>query len=83
MLPSGSALLVLLDNFLRQFKIAARAHALMQGRDFVIPQDVKNVAPDILRHRVALTYRAEAAGVDSDTLVNRILASVDIESASG
>ena len=60
---------------------AARARAFMQQRDFVIPQDVKDVAPDILRHRIAINYKAEAAGITSAKLVDQILAAVEIEAS--
>jgi MoxR-like ATPase len=57
---------------------AARVNALMLGRDFVLPQDVKDVALDILRHRIALTYAAEADGVTQDQVVEKILGRVPI-----
>jgi MoxR-like ATPase len=50
-----------------------RAHALMDGRDAVLPEDVKAVAADVLRHRVLMTYRAEAEDLDSDTVIAEIL----------
>jgi len=53
--------------------IAARAHAFLQGRGYVTPQDVKSMVPDILRHRVMVTYEAEADEIDSDELLKRIL----------
>ena len=52
---------------------AARAHAFLKGRGFVIPDDVKRVAPDVLRHRILLTYEAEAEGIRSQDLVERII----------
>ncbi len=55
----------------------ARAHAFLRGRSFVTPDDVKAVAPDILRHRVLTTYEAEAEDVTSDDLVRRILAKIE------
>jgi MoxR-like ATPase len=55
----------------------ARAHAFLRGRNFVTPDDVKAVAPDILRHRVLTTYEAEAEEVTSDQIVTRILAGVE------
>ncbi len=55
---------------------AARATALLDGRDFATPDDVKEVAPDVLRHRVLLTYEAEAEQVTADQVVREILASV-------
>lgn len=58
--------------------LAARGHALMQGRDFATPQDVKDVAHDILRHRMAISYRAEAESITSDDLLDQILAKVPV-----
>jgi MoxR-like ATPase len=58
--------------------LAARGHALMQERDFVTPQDVKDVAHDILRHRMAISYRAEAEALTSDDLLDQILAQVPV-----
>ncbi|HEY7877810.1 MAG TPA: MoxR family ATPase [Gemmatimonadaceae bacterium] len=55
----------------------ARAHAFLRGRTFVTPDDVKAVAPDILRHRVLTTYEAEAEEISSDEIVRRILAAVE------
>ena len=53
--------------------LAARAHAFLDGRNYVTPNDVKSIAMDVLRHRVAVTYEAEAEGLSSETLVKRIL----------
>lgn len=53
--------------------VAARAHAFLKGRGYVTPQDVKSVAPDILRHRVIISYEAEAEELTADDLVTRIL----------
>ena len=55
---------------------AGRAMALMRGRDYAVPQDIYDVAPEILRHRLVLTYEALAAEVDSETVLARILSSV-------
>ena len=55
---------------------ASRAHAFLQERAFVTPDDVKAIAPDVLRHRVLTTYEAEAEEVTSDAIVSRILAAV-------
>ena len=52
---------------------AARAHAFIQGRGFVTPEDIKQIAPDVLRHRVLISYEAEAEEVSSDDIVQRIL----------
>ncbi len=54
--------------------MAARARALLEGRAYVIPDDVKAVAPHVLRHRLILSFEAEAEGVDADAVVARILA---------
>ncbi|MDE3067256.1 MAG: MoxR family ATPase [Verrucomicrobiota bacterium] len=58
--------------------LAAKAWALLQGRDYVIPEDVKGVGPDVLRHRVILTYEAEAQGVSSDAIVKQVLNTVPV-----
>jgi MoxR-like ATPase len=55
---------------------AAKAHAFLQGRTYATPHDVKNVAPDVLRHRIVLTYEAEAEGRCSDDIVDRILVGI-------
>ena len=55
---------------------ASRAHAYLRGRSFVTPDDVKAVAPDVLRHRVLTTFEAEAEAVTSDQIVDRLLAAV-------
>ncbi len=57
---------------------AARAHAFLRGRGFVTPDDIKHIAPDILRHRIALTYEAEAEEVTSDDLVQIILNEIEV-----
>ncbi|MES2180361.1 MAG: AAA family ATPase [Gemmatimonadota bacterium] len=56
---------------------ASRAHAFLRGRAFVTPDDVKAIAPDVLRHRVLTTFEAEAEEVTSDMIVTRVLAKVD------
>jgi len=58
--------------------MAARAVALMQGRAFVTPDDVKAVAPDALRHRLILTFEAEAEGVEPDDVVRSVLDAVPV-----
>jgi MoxR-like ATPase len=57
---------------------AARAYAFLQKRAFVIPDDVKAVAPDVLRHRLHLTFEAEAENIKPDDLVRRILEAVPV-----
>jgi MoxR-like ATPase len=56
---------------------ASRAHAFLRGRTYVTPDDVKAIAPDVLRHRVLTTYEAEAEQVTSDTIVKRVLDTVE------
>jgi MoxR-like ATPase len=56
---------------------ASRAHAFLRGRAFVTPDDVKAIAPDVLRHRVLTTYEAEAEDVTSDNIVTRVLAKIE------
>jgi MoxR-like ATPase len=56
---------------------ASRAHAFLRGRAFVTPDDVKAIAPDVLRHRVLTTYEAEAEEVTSDDIVAKVLARVE------
>ena len=53
--------------------LAARATAFLQGRHFVVPQDVKNIAFDVLRHRVSVTYEAEAENITSENAIGKIL----------
>lgn len=57
---------------------AARAHAFLKGRGYVTPDDIKQLAPDILRHRVITTYEAEAQEVTSAEIVQRILDHVEV-----
>ncbi|HKV71922.1 MAG TPA: MoxR family ATPase [Gemmatimonadales bacterium] len=57
---------------------AARAHAYLRGRSYVVPEDVKAMAFDVLRHRVLLTFEAEAEDLDSDRVVGRILEAVGV-----
>jgi MoxR-like ATPase len=60
------------------FSHAARAHAFLQGRGYVIPEDVKAIARDVLRHRILLTYEAEAESVTSEQIVDRVLERVEV-----
>ena len=55
----------------------AKAHALLEGRDFVTPADVKWIAPDVLRHRISITYKAEAEGKDVEYIIGRILDTIE------
>lgn len=56
--------------------VASRAYAFLKNRAFVIPEDVKEVAKDVLRHRIGLTFEAEAEEVTAETIVDKILASI-------
>ena len=65
---------------------AGRALALLRGRDYVLPTDVRDLARDVLRHRIVLTYEALAAGVDADRVLDGVLERVpmpQIELAHG
>ncbi len=57
---------------------AAKVQALMSGRGYVTPQDVKTICPDVLRHRVLISYEAEAQDLTSDDLIQEILGTVDV-----
>jgi MoxR-like ATPase len=57
---------------------ASQAYAFIQGRDHVIPEDVKTMGPDVLRHRLIPTYEAEAQSVSSEELVTRLLEGVEL-----
>ena len=58
--------------------LAGRARAFMEGRSFVTPQDIKLLARDILRHRILLSYEAEAEDLSSDIIIERILSKVPV-----
>ena len=60
------------------FSDASRAIAFLHGRGYVVPEDVKEIAKDVLRHRVLLTYEAEAENVTSETVVEQILERVEV-----
>jgi MoxR-like ATPase len=53
--------------------VGARALALLRGRRYVLPQDVRELAKDVLRHRLVLSYEARAEGVDADRILDRVL----------
>jgi MoxR-like ATPase len=58
--------------------LASRAHAFLSGRGYVTPQDVKSMAPDVLRHRMILSYEAEAEGKTSDDLITTLLERIEV-----
>lgn len=58
--------------------LASKAYAAMQGRNYVVPDDIKMIALPVLRHRILLRPEAEIEGLDADGIIQRILASVDV-----
>jgi len=58
--------------------LAARANAFLQHRAYITPEDVKSIAMDVLRHRIAITYEAEAEEITSEEIVQRILDTIDV-----
>ena len=58
--------------------LACRAQALLARRAYVTPDDIKELAPDVLRHRLVLSYEARAEEVDADEVVRRILSAVPV-----
>jgi MoxR-like ATPase len=57
---------------------SAKATAAIKGRDFVIPEDIKEMAPHVLRHRIMLTPEKEMEGISPDDLIGNILKSVEV-----
>ena len=58
--------------------LASRAHAFLSGRGYVTPQDVKSMAPDVLRHRIILSYEAEAEEMSTDDLIKSLLERIEV-----
>jgi len=58
--------------------LAAKAWALLQGRAYVTPEDIKSIGPDVMRHRIILTYEAEAEGVTTDDLIKKIFNTIPV-----
>ena len=58
--------------------MAAKANAFLNGRDFVLPEDIKRVIYDVLRHRLGLTYEAEAENMSVDEIIENILETVEL-----
>jgi MoxR-like ATPase len=58
--------------------LGAKAHAMLQGRGYVVPEDVKAIAAEVLRHRIILTYQAEADGITTDSIITQILQTVPV-----
>ncbi len=57
---------------------AARGHAFLQGRGFVTPEDIKAIGPDVLRHRLILSFEAEAESITSDQVIQRVFDAVEV-----
>ncbi len=57
---------------------AAKAHAYLEGRGYVIPDDIKAIGADVLRHRIILSYEAEAEEIKSEEIINRILDEIEV-----
>ena len=58
--------------------LAAKANAFLNGRGYVTPQDVKTIGPDVLRHRIIISYEAEAEEIDSDEIVRRVFDGIPV-----
>ena len=58
--------------------VASRALAFIRGRGYVVPQDIKDIAPDILRHRIITTYEADIDGMSTDRLIAEFLTHVKV-----
>ena len=72
---------VLLGRVLHQRELLDQARAAIAGRHYVVPDDVKAMLHDVVRHRIAISYRAEAEGLNSDALLDRIVERVPINDA--
>jgi len=58
--------------------LASKAYAFLMGRGYVIPQDIKTMAPDVLRHRIILSYEAEAEGKSADEIIEAVLERIEV-----
>lgn len=58
--------------------LAGKANAFLNGRAYVIPEDIRAIAPEVMQHRLGLTYEAEAEGIDATDIVNKILSRVEV-----
>ena len=58
--------------------LGARAHAFLNGRGYVTPQDIKSIGPDVLRHRIIVSYEAEAESITSESIIERIFAGLPV-----
>ena len=74
----GPAVSVVIPTRDRWPLLADTLASALAGRGYVVPEDVKAIAPDVLRHRIALTYEAEADEVTADAVVTRVLDAVRV-----
>jgi len=58
--------------------LAAKAHAFLKGRGYVTPEDIKAIGMDVLRHRVIVTYEAEAEGITSEDIVKKVFDHIEV-----
>ncbi len=58
--------------------LASKAVAFLNGRGFVIPEDIRNISPDVLRHRIGLTYEAEADNVGTSDIISKIISRIEV-----
>ena len=58
--------------------LAAKAHAFMQRRGYVLPDDIRNVCKDVMRHRVGLSYEAEAENVTHEDIINKVINTIPV-----
>jgi MoxR-like ATPase len=58
--------------------LAAKGVAFLNGRGFVIPEDIRSIAADVLRHRIGLTYEAEAENITQEEIISRIISRVEV-----
>jgi len=58
--------------------LAAKAHAFLRGRGYITPEDIKSIGPDVLRHRIIVTYEAEAEDKSSDDIVQQIFDTIEV-----
>ena len=61
--------------------VCGRSLAYLRGRDYVVPQDIIDVVPDVMRHRIVLSYEALSEGIDSDEILRRILGHIPVPDA--
>ncbi len=58
--------------------MASKAYALIQGRGYVTPQDIKSIGPDVLRHRIITSYEAEAEEKTSDDIIKKLFEEIEV-----